>query len=277
MYSWLSWYLEQPATAEPWLEAAGEACYCVIDQVRHPNVLASLYQLPNPVEVSRLFQGTPFGEMHEVSPLWVRVETGSAVATDLAELCRINRSGIILTSSADPVEVLAHARRLLRMHSETYGDSLARYYDPAFWCALALTVPAHELYGPWARVFTPPANPGDPNWRIWGAGEVTGARVGDGAYPIKLEDKTLAAADDLRWWYWLRAHEAETAGRMPNERLPLVLDNLRLLVEHGIDEGRHWERLLPHLGRQSLREHSEYMQVLCSQMPAFEKVQRLEV
>ncbi|KIV65893.1 hypothetical protein SZ55_3655 [Pseudomonas sp. FeS53a] len=57
----------------------------------------------------------------------------------------------------------------------------------------------------------------------------------------------------------------------------MVLSNLRLLVAHGIDESRHWAHLLPLLSRFDLSEQPESMQVLLSQMPAFEKVQRLEI
>lgn len=277
MSTWLNDYLEQPGTTEPWLDAGDRTLYCVLDQVRHPNALASLYQLPTAVDIVRLFQGTPFAELYEVSPLWVRVDAESAAAAELAELCRSNRSGILLTSRADPESAVGHARRLLRMHSEAHGDALARFYDPAFWCALALTVSANTLHGPWERVYTPPATPSDPTWRIWSRVDEVEESSSEGGYPLRLEDSTLAAADDMRWWYWVRGREAETVGQLPNERLPLVFDNLRLLVEHGIEEGRQLERLLPHLTQQPLRDHAERMQVLRSELPAFEKVQRLEV
>jgi hypothetical protein len=60
-------------------------------------------------------------------------------------------------------------------------------------------------------------------------------------------------------------------------QLPLVFANLRLLVEHGINEGRHLERLFAQLHPDLLSGNPDVMRVLTSGMPAFEKVQQLEV
>jgi hypothetical protein len=58
--------------------------------------------------------------------------------------------------------------------------------------------------------------------------------------------------------------------------LPLVIDNLQLLTEHGIEEGRHLVRLLPELGSTAWRERREVMSVLRSDLPAHKKVTTLE-
>ncbi|MFP6799855.1 MAG: hypothetical protein VCA39_12170, partial [Pseudomonas sp.] len=79
----------------------------------------------------------------------------------------------------------------------------------------------------------------------------------------------------LRWWYWVRALEAEASKALADAQLPLVLSNLCLLIEHGIEEGRHLQSLLPHL-QQQLSERPEVMEMLRRDLPAFEKAQRLE-
>lgn len=277
MSTWLNTYLAQACTIDPCGDAGGETLYGVIDRVRNPQALVSLYQIPTPPRIVRLFQGTPFEGLNDVSPLWVQMDAGSGEATTLEALCRTDRSGILLASRAEPEAALAHARQLLLMHSSTYGDSLARFYDPAFFCALALTVPANALYGPWDCVYTPPGNPADSNWRIWRLHERANENASAVAYPLSVEADTLDAVDALREWYWVRSQDAESVGHIPDEHLPMVLSNLRLLVAHGIDESRHWAHLLPLLSRFDLSEQPESMQVLRSQMPAFEKIQRLEI
>lgn len=275
MSEWLSHFLEQPLTTAPSSGGGSRSLYCIIDSVRQPRALEQLYQQSGMGEVARLFQDTPFAEMNEVSPLWLQLNPGTPATTKAIELCRENRAGIVLTSRDKPERALLHARRLLRMDSKSYGDSLARFYDPAFWSALALTVPAQPLFGPWQSVYTPPAHIDDQNWRVWEQKQEVDAST-EQRYPLQLQDNTLVAFDEVRWWYWIRAREAESANSLPNEQLPGVSENLQLLVDHGIEEGRHLERLLPHLNQRPLRARADVMNVLSSDMPAFEKVQQLE-
>lgn len=277
MSAWLSQFLELPVAAAPSSSGGSRSLYCIIDSVRQPRALEQLYQQSDLNGVEKLFQDTPFAEMNDVSPLWLQLKPGSTAATKAIELCRENRSGMLLTSSDTPENSLLHARRLLRMNSQSYGDSLARFYDPAFWSALAMTAPAQALYGPWESVHTPPAHVDDQNWRTWERPHDANGAKDEFRYPLQLHDDTLAAFDEIRWWYWIRSREAESANGLPDSELPVVSENLQLLVDHGIDEGRHLERLLPQLRQNLLQERTDAMNVLSSEMPAFEKVQRLEV
>jgi hypothetical protein len=277
MSEWLSQYLKKNVAAAPWGSSGGRSLYCIIDSVRQPRALEQLYQQSDMGAVERLFQDTPFAEMNDVSPIWLQLQSGSPVAAKAIELCRENRAGVLLTSREKSETALLHARRLLRMNCKSHGDSLARFYDPAFWSALALTAPANALFGPWASVFTPPAHIDDQNWRIWENTQEVSATSDEVRYPLQLQDNTLAAFDEVRWWYWIRAREAESANTLSDSQLPGVSDDLQLLVDHGIEEGRHLERLLPKLRQAPLRERADAMNVLSSEMPAFEKVQRLEV
>ncbi|MFP6859977.1 DUF4123 domain-containing protein [Pseudomonas sp.] len=274
MSTWLTRFLTQTQRAEPWQGEEG-TLYMLIDSVRQPRVEEQLFQLSEDVEIKPLFQGTAFAELNDVSPLWVHLPAGGAMAAKAAQLCLDNRSGILLTSTADAQSSLAHARRLLQMRSAEYGLALARFYDPAFWSALALTVPTPALFGPWETVFTPPANPSDSGWRVWQREEQDQEDLADTGYPLSLQASTLAAVDELRWWYWVRALEAEASKALADAQLPLVLSNLCLLIEHGIEEGRHLQSLLPHL-QQQLSERPEVMEMLRRDLPAFEKAQRLE-
>ncbi|BAQ82032.1 DUF4123 domain-containing protein [Pseudomonas sp. St29] len=277
MSTWLSEFLKRPVTAEPWSHAGKRQVYCLVDNVRQPRVLEQLYQLTGVSHIEQVFQGTAFAELNQVSPLWLHVDVQSPALSEVARLCQARRSGVLLTSNTDPSKALQHARRLLQMHSPTHGAALARFYDPAFWSALALTTASPFLFGPWHSVYTPPAHPDDRMWRVWEQAEVVSEVSHDVGYPLRLPDSTLPAADEIRWWYWVRAYQAETAGSLADEQLPRVLANLRLLVEHGVDEGRHLGPLLPHLSQRSLREHPRLMEVLRSELPAFEKIQRLEI
>lgn len=277
MSTWLNEFLKRPVTAEPWSHTGQREVYCLIDNVRQPRVLEQLYQLTGVSQIERVFQGTAFAELNEASPLWLHLGVQSPALSEVARLCQARRSGVLLTSSTEPPKALQHARRLLQMHSPTHGAALARFYDPAFWSALALTISSSVLFGPWDSVYTPPAHPADPMWRVWERGEVVSKASYEVGYPLRLPASTLPAADEIRWWYWVRAYQAETAGGLADEQLPRVLANLRLLVEHGIDEGRHLSPLLPHLSQRLLKESPHLMEVLRSELPAFEKIQRLEI
>lgn len=276
MSAWLSQFLEQPGDKAPWLDG-NRAMYCIIDRVRHPKALEYLYKQDDVAGIECLFQGTPFNELNDVSPLWLPVKAGTAVAAKAAELCLANRSGILISSNADPQAALLHAKRLLRMNVRAQGDVLARFYDPAFWSALALTASAQMLYGPWQSVHIPPANAEDTLWRAWLRPQDRVDTSDAAAFPLHLEDHTLAASIDIRGWYWVRARASELAAEISDEQLPVVLGNLSLLVEHGIDEGRHLERLLPRLNQALLHDNPHVMGVLSSDMSAFEKVKQLEV
>ncbi|MBV4469731.1 MULTISPECIES: DUF4123 domain-containing protein [Pseudomonas] len=277
MSEWLSHFLEKTVATTPLGTTGNRTLYGIIDSVRQPRALEKLYQQSGLTGVEKLFQDTPFAEMNDVSPIWIQLIAGSPAAAQALELCRDNRAGILLTSCEKPETALLHARRLLRMNDPAHGDSLARYYDPAFWSALALTVPARPLFGPWDIVYTPPAHSDDQQWRVWEQREKVDASNGEQKYPLQLKINTLIAFDEIRWWYWIRLRNAESAVGLSDSQLSGVADNLQLLVDHGIAEGRHLERLLPNLNQGPLQARTDVMNLLSSDMPAFEKVQRMEV
>lgn len=275
MSAWLNTFLKQPCTDAPGAQD-NLALYCIIDTVRQPQTLRQLYQHEGITDIARLFHSTPFAALNDVSPIWLAIQPGTDLAAQALKLCSEQRSGILISSDASPKTTLLHAQRLLHMQCKAHGDALARFYDPAFWSALALTTSAQLLYGPWHCVHTPPAHRDDRQWRTWRRPEYLNDTLAADGYPLRLEDTTLAVASDIRWWYWLRARTSELADTLPNEQLPVVLANLNLLVAHGIDEGRHLEPLLTQLNASSLQGNPEIMSVLSSAMPAFDKVQRLE-
>lgn len=275
MSAWLNTFLEQPCTETPGASDS-VALYCIIDTVRQPQTLRQLYQHEGITDIARLFHSTPFAALNDVSPIWLAIQPGTDLAVQAMKLCKEQRSGILISSDASPKTALLHAQRLLHMQCKSHGDALARFYDPAFWSALALTTAAHLLYGPWHSVHTPPAHRDDRQWRTWRRPQDLNDTPAANGYPLRLEDNTLAAARDIRWWYWVRARTSELTRTLPNEHLPVVLANLDLLVEHGIDEGRHLAPLLAQLSTRLLQQNPEIMNVLSSAMPAFEKVQRLE-
>lgn len=276
MSEWLSQFLVQPGASAPWANG-NHPLYCIIDRVRQPKALEQLYQQDGVAGLERLFQDTPFAALNDIGPLWLPITRGTALASKAIELCRVERSGILITCETPAKGALVHARRLLRMNSKSHGDSLARFYDPAFWSALALTTDAQKLHGPWLSVYTPPANPDDSLWRAWHRPENLGDTPSEESYPLCLESNTLAASKEIRCWYWLRARHPESANELRDEQLPLLLDNINLLVSHGIEEGRHLERMLLRMSLCSLRGNVGLMKVLNSDRPAFEKIPELEV
>lgn len=276
MSAWLSRFLEQPGDKAPWLDG-NRTLYCIIDRVRQPKAMEYLYQQDGVTGIERLFRGTPFTELLDVGPLWLPVKAGTALAAKAAELCLAGRSGILISSNAPPETAFLHAQRLLRMTVRGQGEVLARFYDPAFWSALALTAPAQLLYGPWQSVHTPPATIDDARWRAWSPPHDLVEISSAAAYPLLLDDNTLAASTDMRMWYWVRTRAPECVGEISDHQLPIVLGNLNLLLEHGIDEGRYLERLLPRLNQSPLQSNPHVMSVLSSDLSAFEKVKQLEV
>lgn len=272
----LNTFLQLPRTTTPGA-ADDAALYCIIDTVREPKALRQLYQHDGVTDIERLFHGTSLAELKSVSPIWVAIRPNSTLAAAAMRLCQRDRSGILISSSASPEDAFLHAQRLVQMKFEGHGNALARFYDPALWSALALTTSRQLLYGPWHSVHVPPAYLDDQQWRTWyRAEDISDAIVAD-AYPLHLATDTLEAADDIRWWYWLGARLGEKTRELGDEQLAVVIANLQLLGEHGIDDGQHLERLLPRLNSGYIRENPEILGVLGSALSAFEKVQQLEI
>lgn len=254
------------------------ALYFVIDTVLQPNAASQLYGVGGPIEARRLFLGTAFESLAEYSPLWIKVEAGSGVADLAGDLCVSERAGIALEIATTEEVAFQHAQRLLRMRSASAGDSLARFYDPLFWSALALTASGSQraaLFGPWRRVWTP-AEPGDEStWLTW-EDSADSTAIPTSVYPLAVGAEALGTHEDLLWYYWLCEQCEAMPHTLPPERLPLVIDNLRLLARHDIHDGRHLQRLLPQLDRAPLTQQEDIMTVLNSGLPSYQKVQRLE-
>lgn len=272
MSEWLTALFEQPAA--PFDEATRQLqqplCF-VIDRVRQPEALAKLYRLAEPPAIGLLFHQTEFTSLLDHSPIWVATHAGSEAARLAAALCIERRSGIAL-SGADGEAALRHARHLLKALDTENGHSLVRYYDPAFWSAWALTWPVAALYGPWSRVYTPPACAERGDWRTW-ASPADEPAVAPST--PRVAQATLDAFTAIRWWYWLDSRPERPA--MADTAMPVVIDNLQLLAESGIEEGRHLQRLLPRLGDAPWRGREDILALLRSDLPAYEKVKTLEV
>ncbi len=271
MHEWLRKMLQQPTVGvEGMGGTTGQPLCFLIDQIRQPDVLTRLYSLSEIPKIELLLQGTEFSSLQDHGPIWIVTYARSAAASLAARICSDRRSGIALeTMNTDAA--LQQARHLLKVADPERGFSLARYYDPAFWAAWALTWPDAALYGPWSRVYTPPATAAAGSWRVWPApNEIPGAT----AQTPKVTSETLEAFKLARWWYWINS---QTQGSpISDTALPLVIDNLQLLTKHGIEEGRHLQRLLPMLGNARWNESSEVMELLRANMPPYKKVQILE-
>lgn len=274
MSAWLKNFIALPRLARLPEMPGGKDLYFLIDAVLQPDTARQLYGLGGQIEARSLFLGTDFADLVECSPLWIKAESGSDTAGLAESLCISERSGIALEIATTEEAAFKHAQCLLRMRSSSAGDVLSRFYDPLFWSALALTTSSSlqaNLFGPWQRVWTPAEPGGEAAWLVWERSTDSTA-IPTTAYPLVVSAEALATHDDLRWYYWL-CSQCEV---MPYRSLSLVIDNLRLLVSHGIQEGRHLQRLLPLLDRMPLPQQGEVMTVLNSSLPSYQKVQRLE-
>ena len=271
LFESLKMMLQQPIVdVEELGEGGGQPLCFLIDRVRQPDALAKLYGLSHSPEIELIFQQTEFSSLRDHSPIWVTTYAQSEAARLAASLCSDRRSGIALTS-AEPAAALRQARRLCKATDPEGGFSLVRYYDPAFWSAWAMTWPTADLYGPWSRVYTPSGELEQNTWRVWqSTKEPTGAKP----QAPSVSRETLLAFRVIRWWYWINSQPQGSA--FSDKELPLVIENLQLLTEHGIEEGRHLQRLLPVLGSTAWVERSEVMALLRSDLPAHKKVTTLE-
>lgn len=274
----LTEFLQQQRVELSQAVSDSDALYFVIDTVLQPTAAAQLYGVGEPIESRLLFLGTAFDSLAEYSPLWVKVAAGSEVARLAGALCFSEQAGIVLEASTTEEAAFQHAQRLLLMRSATAGESLARFYDPLFWSALALTASGAQraaLFGPWRQVLTPAEPSDEERWLAWPNTDAS-APTQAFAYPLPVSAEALDQHEDLRWYYWLCGHREVAPQPLSGERLPLLIDNLRLLANHDIQDGRHLLRLLPRLDRVPLGQQPNLMAVLNSDVPSYQKVQHLE-
>lgn len=278
MFAQLTEFMALPRLEFPQAMPGDEALYFIIDTVLQPDAARQLYGIGGAIEARRLFLGTVFESLAEYSPLWIKVEAGSDVADLARDLCVSERAGIVVGIATTEEAAFKHAQGLLQMRSAGAGDALARFYDPLFWSALALTASGSQrtaLFGPWRRVWTS-AEPGDEaTWLTW-ENSVDSTATPTAAFPLSVSSEALGTHEDLRWFYWLCEQREAMQHTLLPESLPLVIDNLRLLASYGIQNGRHLQRLLPQLDRVPLTQQEDSMAVLNSSLPSYQKVQRLE-
>ncbi|VXC97237.1 conserved hypothetical protein [Pseudomonas sp. 8Z] len=278
MSAWLKNFIALPRLACLPEMPGGKDLYFLIDTVLQPNTAQQLYGLGGQMEARSLFLGTDFAGLVECSPLWIKVEAGSEAADLAGTLCVSERAGIALEITTTEEAAFKHAQCLLRMRSSSAGDVLSRFYDPLFWSALALTTSSSlqaNLFGPWLRVWTPAEPDSEAAWLSW-ENSADSTAIPTAPHPLVVSAEAIATHDDLRWYYWLCSQCEAMPYRLSYGSLSLVIDNLRLLVSHGIQDGRHLQRLLSLLDRMPLPQQGEVMTVLNSSLPSYQKVQRLE-
>lgn len=98
---------------------------------RHPRTFERLYALESSPDIAWLFHDTRFTTLADQSPLVVSVSPGSALLEEFA----IGRGtlpleGILVTSMAEPKQVLAHLRERLQIRFYGKRQAMLRYYDP---------------------------------------------------------------------------------------------------------------------------------------------------
>lgn len=277
MSAWLKALEDLPrSTPEEW---PGENnLHFIIDRVLQPQALEKLYQAEGSIETRLLFQNSDYTALLDSSPVWVSVPGSSAAGKMAAQLCHERLAGIAIHSSLSAQDAFLHAQALLTVNSTTHGESLCRYYDPRLWAALALSLDDKtraNLFGPWARVLSPAPQlvRSENTWLAW--------QNRQDVHPAATQQLALGIAElelhqEVRWLYWVSERSAAFASPLSSATMRIVIDNLQLLSDHGIDEARHLQRLLPRLDKQPLLSHDEIMSTLRSDLPLIQKLEKLE-
>jgi hypothetical protein len=282
MHEGLKDFLTRPrGTLHEALGGAGSGLlYFIIDQSRQPNALARLYGLGEELTPTLLLDDTEYTALAASGPLWFSAPLGSALALLGVQLCQERQAGIMLRAD-DDAQALAHARWLVKVNDGSGGQSLATYYLPSFWAALAMTVSEEarpRLMGPWRSVYSPAASylePSSEQWLSWQWErlETEIPPPEQGYFP--LPERVMPTYRTLRWVYWL--DEVRPAFGSPTAaQLPQLLDNLELLVQQGIYEGRHLLPLAELIAGAALAEQANIMAILQSREEAFIKVEHLK-
>lgn len=143
------------ALARQNLRTDGNGLYFIIDQTRQPEALTQLYNCGHAIEVEYLLYATEFEHLAESGPIWVSVQGSHELTQLCARLCQERQAGIAIRAQSHQL-ALTHARRLLKINDGSGGQSLATYYQPALWAALAMTIQGQrDLFGPWSGVTSP--------------------------------------------------------------------------------------------------------------------------
>lgn len=257
----------------------GDLLYFIIDQKRQPDALVRLYSCGEALTPVLLLDATEYTHLSASGPLWFGASPGSALSLLGAQLCLERQAGIMLRAD-DDAQALAHARWLMKVNDGSGGQSLATYYLPSFWAALAMTVgeaAAPYLMGPWRSVYSPAPSyleSSNEQWLSWPRERPDALPTPERGY-FSLPKALMPTYRTLRWVYWL--DEVQPAfDRITAAQLSPLLDNLELLVGQGIYEGRHLLQLSELITSTGLAEKANIMAILQSREEAFMKVEHLK-
>ncbi|WP_417663557.1 DUF4123 domain-containing protein [Pseudomonas sp.] len=254
--------------------------YFIIDQGRQPDALERLYGIGQSWSPEYLLGNTEYSHLAASGPLWFSAEKGSELAVLGMHLCKEKHAGIII-SADDGQRAFAHAQWLIKVNDGSGGQSLATYYLPSFWAALASAVSdtqRAELMGPWHSVYS--SVPGyldsqSDHWLSWHREAPESAQPSIEPPLFSLPQKVMPIYRTLRWVYWI--DEVYPAFGSPTEQqLPQVIDNLELLVQQGIYQGRHLVQLPELVSGPAVNGRAEIMAILQSRSEAFVKIEHLK-
>lgn len=271
--------LNQPRTelAELYL-GQGETLCAVIDQARQPDALARLYGLGQPLDPISLFVGTEFNALAQQGPIWVSGINTPELKAVVTDLCLERNAGICVVTN-DQQQALQHARWLLKVNDGSGGQSLLNYYRPSLWAALATTSRQNLswLTGAWAYVLSPaPKKLGQSaaRWIAWHVGDKAALAPAETCFTLPTETAQLQR--QLGLVYWVAEHYA-AFGAPSQSELRGLTDNLSILIDHHITQGRHLLRLSKIVAGSILEERPQIMAILQSQELPFKKVEQLEL
>lgn len=258
-------------------DGSSQSLCFIIDRGRQPEAMSILYRVGEPMNTQPLFGNTDFAELASEGPLWLVAPWGSRLAAEAARLCAENGAGIALTAE-DPTQALAHARWLLKANDGSGGQSLLSYHKASLWAALVYTAgdTANQLFGPWQNVYSPaPRNFGPQNghWLAWNRDAQQPWNADGPAFNLPADTARVQAR--LGWVYWVDEQYA-AFGEPKDERLPDITENLDVLLEHQIYEGRHLLKLAPVVNGPLFKTRPQAMTVLQSKEESFIKVEQLQ-
>lgn len=271
MHEGLSEFLKLPRRELP---MGGNGLHFIIDPARQPEALVQLYNCGQPIEVEYLLHATEFAHLAESGPIWVSAGRSHQLTQLCARLCHERQAGIAIRAQNAQL-ALAHARSLLKINDGSGGQSLATYYQPELWAALAMTALAQgTLFGPWSAVASPSLvhlQNGPGRWLDW----QPPAGSSSTANPLALADNSENAYGTLRWLYWI--DQEHRAFHSPAQaELPALIGNLNTLGEHGITDERHLLRLTELSRGPTLDSRPAVMAILQDRAKAFLKTERLQ-
>lgn len=253
---------------------AEQSLFFILDQQAVPDIQEQLFATGDAVESVQLYQGSDFEHLAESGPLWFSAPPGSALQHLGETLCQEQAAGIAVIA-ADDQAALAHARGLLQVNDGSGGQSLITYYRPDIWPALAMTA-SEGLFAPWHAVYSPTprhigAKPG--RWLEWHADGAASSSIVSARY--SLTPSAQPTYRTLRWLYWVDGYYQAFNSPEPAQ-LPALFDNLELLVEHGINEGRWLVKLADLSSRGPLSGREAVMVILRGKTEPFIKVEQLQ-